>query len=181
MNKKANPQAKASEPIAIVGMAAMFPKSPDLKGFWHLIRAGVDGITDVPSTHWNPDDYFDADPKAPDKTYCRRGGFLSPHRFDPTEFSLPPTVLEATDTSQLLGLVVAKAALEDAGYGANREFSRDTTSVILGVTGTLELVVPLGARLGHPMWRKALMEAGLAPNLVDEVLQRMGEGFVAWQ
>ena len=181
MKKNATPQPKASEPIAIVGMAAMFPKSPDLKGFWHLIRAGVDGITDVPSTHWNPDDYFDADPKAPDKTYCRRGGFLSPHRFDPTEFSLPPTVLEATDTSQLLGLVVAKAALEDAGYGANREFSRDTTSVILGVTGTLELVVPLGARLGHPMWRKALMEAGLAPNLVDEVLQRMGEGFVPWQ
>ena len=169
------------EPIAIVGMAAMYPKSPDLKGFWHLIRAGVDGITDIPKSHWRPEDYFNADQKAPDMTYCQRGGFLPGHRFDPTEFSLPPTVLEATDTSQLLGLVVAKAALEDAGYGANKEFKRDTTSVILGVTGTLELVVPLGARLGHPIWKKALEESGLAPELVNEVMGRISDGFVPWQ
>ena len=170
-----------ADAIAIVGMAAMYPKSPDLKGFWHLIRAGVDGITEIPQTHWRPEDYFDANQKAPDKTYCQRGGFLPAHRFDPTEFSLPPTVLEATDTSQLLGLVVAKAALEDAGYGANKEFKRDTTSVILGVTGTLELVVPLGARLGHPIWRKALVESGLAPELVEEVMGRISEGYVPWQ
>jgi acyl transferase domain-containing protein/acyl carrier protein/NAD(P)-dependent dehydrogenase (short-subunit alcohol dehydrogenase family) len=169
------------EPIAIVGMAAMYPKSPDLKGFWHLIRAGVDGITDVPDSHWKPSDYFHADQKAPDKTYCQRGGFLPNHPFDPTEFSLPPTVLEATDTSQLLGLVVAKAALEDAGYGGDREFKRDTTSIILGVTGTLELVVPLGARLGHPIWKKALEESGLAPHLVDEVMGRISQGYVSWQ
>ncbi|MBS2033641.1 SDR family NAD(P)-dependent oxidoreductase [bacterium] len=170
-----------ADSIAIVGMAAMYPKSPDLKGFWHLIRAGVDGITEIPKTHWRPEDYFDANQKAPDMTYCQRGGFLPAHRFDPTEFSLPPTVLEATDTSQLLGLVVAKAALEDAGYGANKEFKRDTTSVILGVTGTLELVVPLGARLGHPIWRKALIESGLAPELVEEVMGRIAEGYVPWQ
>jgi acyl transferase domain-containing protein/NAD(P)-dependent dehydrogenase (short-subunit alcohol dehydrogenase family) len=170
-----------AEAIAIVGMAAMYPKSPDLKGFWHLIRAGVDGITEIPDTHWRPEDYFDANQKAPDMTYCQRGGFLPAHRFDPTEFSLPPTVLEATDTSQLLGLVVAKAALEDAGYGPNKEFKRDTTSVILGVTGTLELVVPLGARLGHPIWRKALVESGLAPELVEEVMGRIAEGYVPWQ
>ena len=177
MSKKNN----TAEAIAIVGMAAMYPKSPDLKGFWHLIRAGVDGITEIPETHWRPQDYFNANQKAPDMTYCQRGGFLPAHRFDPTEFSLPPTVLEATDTSQLLGLVVAKAALEDAGYGANKEFKRDTTSVILGVTGTLELVVPLGARLGHPIWRKALVESGLAPELVEEVMGRIAEGYVPWQ
>ena len=28
--------------VAIVGLAGIFPKAPDLKGFWHLIRAGVD-------------------------------------------------------------------------------------------------------------------------------------------
>ena len=167
--------------IAIVGMAAMYPKSPDLKGFWHLIRAGVDGISEVPDTHWSPDDYFDADQKAPDMTYCRRGGFLPGHRFDPTEFSLPPTVLEATDTSQLLGLVTAKAALEDAGYGSDRTFNKETTSVILGVTGTLELVVPLGARLGHPMWKRALEESGVAAPVVKEVMARMSDKYVGWQ
>ncbi len=33
------------------------------------------------------------------------------------EFGLPPNILEVTDVSQLLSLVVARDALEDAGYG----------------------------------------------------------------
>ena len=171
----------STQPIAIVGMAAMFPKSPDLKGFWHLIRAGISGISEIPESHWRPEDYFDGDPKAPDKTYCKTGGFIPNYKFDPTEFSLPPTALEATDTTQLLGLVVAKAALEDAGYNAERPFTKDKTSIILGVTGTLELVVPLGARLGYPIWRKALIESGVSTSVIDEVMTRMSDGFVPWQ
>ncbi len=167
--------------FAIVGMSALFPKAANLKAFWKVLRLGVDTIGDIPSTHWKPEDYFDADQKAPDKTYCRRGGFLDPYPFDPTEFSMPPTVLEATDTSQLLGLVAAKAALEDAGYTSEREFDREMTSIILGVTGTLELVVPLGARLGHPYWRKALQESGLSDDLVEEVMTRISADYVPWQ
>ena len=159
----------------------MFPKSPDLKGFWQVIHLGQDTIGEVPDTHWSPDDYFDDNKKTPDMTYCRRGGFLQPYGFDPTEFSLPPTVLEATDTSQLLGLVVAKAALEDAGYGPDRKFTRDKTSVILGVTGCLELVIPLGARLGHPYWRKALLESGIDADTTEEVMQRIAQDYVPWQ
>ncbi|GMU53293.1 MAG: hypothetical protein AMXMBFR33_24390 [Candidatus Xenobia bacterium] len=171
----------ADRDVAIVGMACLFPKASNLKGFWHLVRVGLDAVDDVPASHWNPDDYFDADPKSPDMTYCRRGGFLSPVSFDPTEFSLPPAALEATDTSQLLGLVVAKAALEDAGYGSGREFNRQSTSVILGVTGTLELVIPLGARLGHPIWRRALLESGVDPETTEEVVRRIADDYVPWQ
>ena len=31
------------------------------------------------------------------------------------------------------------------------------------------------------IWRKALQETGLAPNLIEEVMQRMSDGFVPWQ
>ena len=175
------PEKDSKSDIAIVGMSALFPQAGSLKSFWNVLRLGTDTISDIPATHWNPDDYFDANQKAPDMTYCRRGGFLDPYPFDPTEFSMPPTALEATDTSQLLGLVAAKAALEDAGYGADREFNRAQTSIILGVTGTLELVVPLGARLGHPYWRKALQESGLGPELVEEVMTRISADYVPWQ
>ncbi len=162
--KNAKTQDMATQ-IAIVGMAGMFPKSPDLKGFWHLIRGGISGISDVPDTHWNPADYYDADPKAPDKTYCKRGGFLPKHPFDPTEFSLPPAALEATDTTQLLGLVVAKAALDDAGYGADRVFNRSKTSIVLGVTGTLGTGHSAGRSLGSShlaqshVWNRASLLA----------------------
>ena len=107
-----------------------------------------------------PADYHDADPKAPDRTYARRGGFLDPVDFPSLDFGIAPANnLDATDTTQLLGLMVAKAALDDAGYGpgpGGRAIDRERVSVLLGVTGTLELVIPLGARLGHPIWRRAL-------------------------
>jgi acyl transferase domain-containing protein len=87
-------------PIAIVGIGCFFPKSPGLKEYWRLIFQGKDGITEVPESHWNPEDYFNKNPKEPDHVYCRRGGFLSPVSFDPTEFGIPPSSIEATDTSQ---------------------------------------------------------------------------------
>ena len=64
-------------PIAVVGVSALFPGSTDAPGFWRDILAGRDLITDVPPTHWLTEDYFDPDPKAPDKTYAKRGGFLA--------------------------------------------------------------------------------------------------------
>src|SRR3990167_1176498 len=84
-------------PIAVVGVSALFPGSNDAKGFWRDILAGRDLISEVPETHWLVDDYFDADPAAPDKTYCKRCGFLSPIGFDPVEFGIPPSILPATD------------------------------------------------------------------------------------
>src|SRR5262249_2807266 len=68
--------------------------------------------------------------------------------------------LDAIDTAQLLGLVAAREALRDAGYGPESDFDRSRVSVVLGVTGTQEVVIPLGARLGHPRGRKALKESG---------------------
>jgi acyl transferase domain-containing protein len=49
------------------------------------------------------------------------------------------------------------------------------------VTGTLELVLPLGARLGHPLWRRALRDAGVPAEVADEVVERIAAGYVPWQ
>ena len=162
-------------------MGCLFPKSSGLKAYWRLLFNGEDAITDVPETHWSWKDFFDADPKKPDHVYCKRGGFVSPLSFDPTEFGIPPSSLEATDTSQLFGLVVAKKALEDAFNKKENAFNRDKTSVILGVTGTQELVIPLGARLGHPIWRSALEDSGIDPHKTEEIIQKISDSYVPWQ
>ena len=178
MNRDNHQQA----PVAIIGIGCMFAQSPDQKSFLNLLLRGVDAISDPPSTHQFLNDYLDSDPKRPDHIYCNRGGYLPSVNFDPSEFGIPPTALEATDTSQLLGLVVAKQALSDAGYGSDgRTFNREKTSVILGVTGTQELVIPLGARLGHPLWRRALADAGVPERTAEDVIQRISEGYVPWQ
>jgi acyl transferase domain-containing protein/NAD(P)-dependent dehydrogenase (short-subunit alcohol dehydrogenase family) len=182
VNERVKERAVAQTPIAIVGIACMFPRAKTLEDYWANVRDGVDAISDVPESHWNPEDYFSTDPSTPDKTYGRRGGFLDPVDFEPMAFGISPRNIEATDTTQLLGLHVAKRALDDAGYGDEaREFDRDRASVILGVTGTLPLVIPLGARLGHPIWRKALKEAGVDPETADDVVARIADGYVPWQ
>ncbi len=172
----------SNSPIAIVGLDCLFPGADSPTRFWANLRDGVDAITDVPETHWRPEDHYNADPKAPDMVYARRGGFLTPIDFEPLKFGIAPRDLEATDTTQLLALHVAARALEDAGLGPDgRAFDRERTGVVLGVTGALELVVPLGARLGHPLWRRALREAGVDEAVAQDVITRISDGYVPWQ
>ncbi|HNX77807.1 MAG TPA: SDR family NAD(P)-dependent oxidoreductase [Candidatus Rifleibacterium sp.] len=169
------------EPLAIVGMSCLYPKAQTVEDYWANIKEKVDAITEVPPTHWNASDYFDADKKRPDHVYTTTGGFLDPVDFNPGEWGIAPSDLDSIDTSQLLSLVVAQGALVDAGYHAGRDFNRDNVSVILGLTGTLELVVPLGARLGHPIWRRAMQHAGIAPEITEEVIKSIGKAYVGWQ
>ena len=176
-----NPPEKTS--IAIIGMGCIFPKSSNLKEYWHLLSNGIDAIVDIPDdTHWKLKDYFDQDPSKADHTYCKRGGFLPSIAFDPSFYGIPPNNIAATDTSQLLGLEVARMALEDAGYPIHHpDLEHKKVNVILGVTGTQELVIPLGARLGHPIWKKALEDSGISVEKKEEIIQRIQGDYVQWQ
>ena len=176
---RANPSS--TTPLAIIGIGCFFPQAEDSTAYWAAIREGVDAISEIPASHWRVQDYYSQDPKSPDMTYGRRGGFLADVPFNPMEYNIPPATLEAIDSSQLLGLVAAGQALKDAGYGADRSYDRDRVSVILGVTGTLELVIPLGARLGHPRWRTALKDAGVDDVTAEDVVQRISDSYVSWQ
>jgi len=162
-------------------MSCLFPKAQTVEDYWANIKEKVDAITEVPSTHWKAADYLDSDKKQADHVYTATGGFLDPVEFNPGEWGIAPSDLDSIDTSQLLSLVVAQGALTDAGYGANRDFNRDNVSVILGLTGTLELVVPLGARLGHPIWRHAMRHAGIPADITEEVISNIGKAYVGWQ
>ena len=174
--------SRNDDAIAIVGMSCLFPGAPDLASFWRTVRTGADQIRDVPDGYWSPDDYFDEDSGSPDRTYAKRGAFLDPYPFDPTEFGIPPNILEATDTSQLLSLVVARQALIDAGCDPDDDsWDRSRTSVLLGVTGTQELVISLGARLGHPHWFRALRQAGVDDETAGRVVEGIGEAYPSWQ
>ena len=167
--------------VAIIGMASIFPQAKNLQEYWENIIQKVDCITDVPASRWHIDDYYDPDPKAPDKTYCKRGGFLPDIDFNPMKFGLPPNILEVTDISQLLGLVVAKEAIEDAGYGVSRQFNHERTGVVLGVAIGRQLAVPLGARLQDPLWKKVLKNSGLSDEDSQKIIEKIKSGYVQWE
>ena len=177
----------SNDPIAIVGLAAAFPDAPDLDSYWRLITGAQDAIRNIPDSHWNTQQLYHPDPEHPDTSYSKRGGFLPGIAFDPIEWGISPNNLPHIDTTQLLALVLAKQALIDAGYAhkpnadTGRAFDRRRCSVLLGVTGPQEMVVPLGARLGHDKWRAACRQAGLDEPLTEDIVRRIGEQYVPWQ
>ena len=167
-------------PIAIIGLAGIFPEAKNLREYWDNIIRKKDCITDVPSSRWLIEDYYDSDPNASDKTYAHRGGFIPDIEFDPLEFGLPPNVLEVTDVSQLLGLVVAKAALKDAGYDQADDATRESTGVILGVGGGQKLITPLTSRLQYPILEKVLKSSEISEPDRQVIIEKYKLGFVGW-
>ncbi len=171
-------------PIAIVGLASTFAKSRNLDEFWNNIINKENCITDVPETRWLIDDYYDADPTVPDKTYCKVGGFMPEIDFNPIEFGLPPNILEVTDASQLVSLIIARDALKDAGYDKKSpKMSRqvkDRTGVILGVGGGQKLIIPLTARLQYPIWSKVLQKAGVSEGETEKIIEKIKSAYVGW-
>src|SRR5262245_23138385 len=172
---------RRDEPVAIVGLSALFPGSSDVDGFWRDIVLGRDLMRDVPPTHWSLDDYYDPRPDADDRTYGRRGAFLDPIDFDPMEFGIPPAILPATDSAQLLALGVARAVLDDAARGRFAGENRDRISVILGVASATELVAHMAGRLQIPVWERLLRQAGLEAGHVDALVKRAGRAYTPWQ
>ncbi len=84
----ASPRDDSTE-IAIIGMSCRLPGAPDLDTFWRNLAAGVDSITEVPSERWDIRRFFDPDPKAEGKTYCKWAGFIDDvDKFDPLFFNL---------------------------------------------------------------------------------------------
>lgn len=168
-------------PVAIIGVSALFPGSNDAGGFWRDIMTGKDRLTDVPPHYWLVDDYYDPDPKAPEKTYCRRGGFLDPVVFDPVEFGIPPVILSATDPAQLLALTAAKRVLEDASKSEPDKLDRDKLSVILGGTSASQLSSQMAAKAQRPIWARALRAEGFAEEKVAAVCDRIVASYSPWQ
>ena len=122
-------------PVAIIGLSAMFADASNIAEYWNNIINQKDSIVDVPESRWKIEDYYDADPRTADKTYCKKGGFIPDVDFNPMEFGLPPNILEVTDASQLLSLIAARDAFEDAGYGRD---SKKFTSLLKEKTGVIQ-------------------------------------------
>jgi len=133
-------RANLNEPIAIIGMECIFPGSPDLESFWANILEGRDLITEVPAERWNADLYYrNGSAAQKGKTPSKWGGFIDEIGFDPLQYGIPPQSLAAIEPAQLLSLEVACRALADAGYGEERPFDREKTSVIFGAEAGMEL------------------------------------------
>uniref|UniRef100_UPI0003625516 type I polyketide synthase n=1 Tax=Actinokineospora enzanensis TaxID=155975 RepID=UPI0003625516 len=171
----------ADTPIAIVGVAGLFPMAHDHRDFWQNIVDAADCTQDVPASRWRVEDYYDPDPGAPDKTYCTRGGFVPDVAFSPLEWGLPPNQMEVTTVVQMLSLGVARDLLRDAGAVDSTWYDPARTGVVLGVAGPTTLSHPLAARLSTPVLREVVRSCGLSEQDAEEIAARYVEAFPPWE
>ena len=168
------------QPIAITGLSALFPQARSVDEFWRLILSGRDCMQEIPATHWLIEDYFDADPKVPVKTYSKHGAFLKDVPFDPVAYGLPPNMLPSTDIAQILALILARQVLEDCSGGQIAKLALDRTSVILGVASATEMISSMSGLLTRPMWIEGMRRAGIPETQVQEAAKRITALFPEW-
>ena len=123
----------ASVPLAVVGLGAVLPDARNVAAFWDNVQRGRSSITEVSPDRWDPAYYYDPDPRAPDKTYSKIGGWVRDAEWEPVKWRLPipPRVSDAMDGTQRWAIACTVQALNDYGYPA-RSLDLERTAVILG-------------------------------------------------
>ncbi|MEV4259338.1 beta-ketoacyl synthase N-terminal-like domain-containing protein, partial [Spirillospora sp. NPDC049652] len=160
--------AAAPADVAIIGIGCVFPQAGDTEEYWANIVRGVDAVTEVPPSRWDPAVFYDPGSGDGEKTPSKWGGFLPDVPFDAFAYGIPPNSLGSVEPTQLLALEVATRALRDAGYD-ERPFDRSRTAVVFGAEAGTELGAAYSVRALLPKF------FGEVPPGVDEQLPRLTE------
>ncbi|MBP1623536.1 MAG: beta-ketoacyl synthase, partial [Acidobacteria bacterium] len=157
------------------------PDAPNAPKFWQNIREGRYSITDVDPQRWDPKLYFDPDPKAPDKSYSKIGGWVRDWEWDPLKWKLPipPRVSEAMDPTQKWAVITAREALSDFGY-PSRPLNPERTAVIFGNAMSGDVHLYSAARILFPDIAVELLNASsfsaLPQQVRGEIMEQLLEG-----
>jgi polyketide synthase PksL len=125
------------EPIAVIGMAGIYPKAANLQEFWDNLAAGRDCTETIPAERWCAKAHFEPDrarAARTGKSYGTKGGFIANlHQFDPMFFSLSLAEAIYMHPKERLFMQIAWNAIEDAGYTVKR-LENERVGVFVGVS-----------------------------------------------
>jgi acyl transferase domain-containing protein/acyl carrier protein/NAD(P)-dependent dehydrogenase (short-subunit alcohol dehydrogenase family) len=171
----------AERAVAIVGVGAVLPGAPNARKFWQNIREGVYSITEVQPSRWDPALYYDADPKVPDKTYSKIGGWVRDWEWDPLKWRMPipPRVGQAMDLTQKWAIITVREALTDYGY-PGRPLDAERTAVIFGNAMAGDTHLYSAARVLYAEYGQVLLRtpgfAGLPESTRQAILGQLSAG-----
>ncbi|HEY1918715.1 MAG TPA: SDR family NAD(P)-dependent oxidoreductase [Streptosporangiaceae bacterium] len=127
-----------NEPVAVIGMACRYPGGDTPEAFWELLREGRTGVTEVPPSRWDIDDYYNPDRRAVGGVYTRHGAFLDDITgWDAGFFGVPPGEAARMDPNQRLLMELAWEGMENAGVSA-AALAGTRTAVMVGLMDTLQ-------------------------------------------
>lgn len=170
-------------PIAIVGMACIYPDARSPLELWENALAQRRAFRRMPSERMRMEDYLSADPQTPDATYSAEAAVIEGYEFDRVAFRVVGSTYRSADLAHWLALDVASRALADAGCQNGDGLDRTTTGVVLGNTLTGEFSRANLMRLRWPYVRRvfdaALTEKGWAAAQRAEFLENVEEQYKA--
>jgi len=107
--------------VAIIGYSGRFPSAETPEELWQLLLSGRSVVGPMPQRRWQL--ASERNPRAAERIQREqlRGGFLEEvERFDAQAFGITPIEALQMDPRQRIFLEVARAAIEDAGYGESQ-------------------------------------------------------------
>ncbi|SPF68544.1 This enzymatic domain is part of bacterial polyketide synthases and catalyses the first step in the reductive modification of the beta-carbonyl centres in the growing polyketide chain. It uses NADPH to reduce the keto group to a hydroxy group [Propionibacterium ruminifibrarum] len=160
------------EPIAVIGLAGVYPQSDDLEEFWRHLLAGDDCIEVVPANRWDHGQYFSAG-GGTDRVNVQWGGFLNDVRgFDARFFGISYREGKSMDPQERLFLETVYHAFNDAGYPRQRIQGTDTAVYVGVMNGLYQMIEAEELAVGHVVEARSTYAA--IPNRVSFVFDLRG-------
>ncbi len=165
--------ARVNEPIAVIGMGAIYPGAYTLEQFWDLIKTGRNEISEAPNHRLSKELSLQEHPTEPWHTCTVNGGYIRDWEYDWRRNKIPPKQIANANPLQFMLLDAADQALASAGYD-KRKFDRTRVGVIVGTIfgGDFAAQLQMGLRL--PEWNKLmrpiLAKHGVPADQIETVL-----------
>ena len=172
------PKQQLPEPIAVVGVGAIFPGARTAAAFEQLLFSGQDATCEVPD-RWDWETGYSKDASGHWQSRGKRGGFITDFQYDWQRHRIAPKQLANADPLQFMILDSVDAAIADAGYDP-KQMPKETTGVIVGSTFDTDFSLQLGMGFRLPHFqrelRKILERHGIvdAPR-VEQILEQYAE------
>jgi acyl transferase domain-containing protein/NAD(P)-dependent dehydrogenase (short-subunit alcohol dehydrogenase family) len=168
-----------NEPIAIIGMGAVFPGARTTDAYWDLLRSGRDPKTTVPADRWNAEIGHEPGSRRPFRCRSVLGGFITNFEYDWRVHKIPPKQVASADPLQFMLLDAVEQAFRMAGYSDGKPLDRKRAGVCVGSVMSGEFHEHLQIGLHLPRFERelsgALSRHGVPGDRIREISERFGE------
>lgn len=143
------------DPIAVIGIANLFPGAKDSRQFWNNLieKRDTRGTATYEQMGVDPQKYFGKKGDV-DKYYCMRGGYITDFELDTSGYALDAAFLNALDPIYQWALHAAREALRDANAVNSPALARCGL-----VLGNLSFPTRASNHLFMPLYHKTVERA----------------------
>lgn len=170
-----------NEPIAIIGIGAIFPGANHFVDFWNNSLESKCFVQEVPEEFWSKELFYDPDPAAKDKSYSKNAGVVGNVEFNPMEFGIPPKTMQSISVEQIYGLVLARQALIDAGlYGKDAKMYDKTRTGVIMSAAVGKNAYQLSTRTNAPLFENFMRNCNIPEEIIQEAIKNYKDGMLEW-